>query len=288
MRRESSLRENLKGKSKEKSLLLGLIGKGIDYSLSPWIFQRFFEYLKIPGKYKLFDIQVKEELKGFFKKAQYQGLKGVNLTIPYKTFLPEGFQYSGAANEIQVANVLDFQKKIAWNTDWIGIRSALQKYKRRWKKGLVLGAGGAARSALFLLQEWKIETGLLNRSPEKACQLQKRFFPHVKILNWKEVSTFQPDLVIHATPLGGPNFTDQLIWPLTVPIPKGAFLLDLNYSPSKTLLMQYWEKNGEKSENGLDMLFYQAFYGLEIWLDQHLPLSLVDQIRKDYLNIRED
>ena len=61
----------------------GLLGEKLGHSLSPIIHKKIFEKLNIEGAYKLFPIP-KEEIYKVGESIKLLGIKGVNVTIPYK------------------------------------------------------------------------------------------------------------------------------------------------------------------------------------------------------------
>ena len=61
----------------------GLLGEKLGHSLSPIIHKKIFEKLNIEGAYKLFPIP-KEEIHKVGESIKLLGIKGVNVTIPYK------------------------------------------------------------------------------------------------------------------------------------------------------------------------------------------------------------
>lgn len=102
--------------------LYGLIGEKLSHSISPTIHLELFKILNMDADYKLFEIE-KLELKTRFSQLKNSGIKGLNVTIPYKVqtmnFLDE---ISHEAKQIGAINTICFQdnKIIGHNTDYFG------------------------------------------------------------------------------------------------------------------------------------------------------------------------
>src|SRR5215218_2997342 len=98
------------------------------------------------------------------------GYAGVNVTVPHKeAALALADEASEASRQIGAANTLVFDgKKIeAHNTDADGLLASLPD-SPRGRRVLVLGAGGAARAAIWALLWEGAEVEVWNRTPERA------------------------------------------------------------------------------------------------------------------------
>src|SRR5699024_3493235 len=136
----------------------------IKYSLSPWIHEQFLQASGIEGEYELFEIKPDTSLKKVIKDMKKSGVKGVNVTVPYKQqIIPylDGLDpvasSIGAVNTIMVAN----GKMIGYNTDGVGYIKGLNDmypdFLSRQTKCLIIGAGGAARSIYVTLSKYGIK-----------------------------------------------------------------------------------------------------------------------------------
>src|SRR5919107_4881294 len=104
------------------------------------------------------------------KELAEVGYAGVNVTVPHKReALALADEASEASQQIGAANTLVFDgKRIeAHNTDADGLLAALPD-PPRGHRALVLGAGGAARAALWALRWEGAEVEVWNRTPERA------------------------------------------------------------------------------------------------------------------------
>src|SRR3954447_8694824 len=101
------------------------------------------------------------------------GYAGVNVTVPHKqAALAMAGEASEASRQIGAANTLVFEgEKIeAHNTDADGLLASLPD-SPRGRRVLVLGAGGAARAAIWALLWEGAEVEVWNRTAEKAAAL---------------------------------------------------------------------------------------------------------------------
>src|SRR6202044_976280 len=92
-------------------------------------------------------------------------------------------------------------KLYGFNTDVAGIVIPLEKrLSLRGAKVLVLGAGGAARAAVFGVRDRGAEVFILNRTPETAQKLARQ--SGSKTIKKDVVAKTQFDVIINATPVG--------------------------------------------------------------------------------------
>ncbi|MFY7731212.1 MAG: shikimate dehydrogenase family protein, partial [Flavobacterium sp.] len=151
-----------------KDKIFGLVGRNISYSFSAGYFKKKFEKLKLDGvSYRNFDIDEIEELPYIIKNTK--GLKGLNVTIPYKEeILPLLDKLSKNAKIIGAVNTITISKKgklKGYNTDYYGFKKSLQPLlEKHHKKALILGTGGAAKAVAFALRKLKIEYDFVSRS----------------------------------------------------------------------------------------------------------------------------
>jgi shikimate dehydrogenase len=73
-----------------------------------------------------------------------------------------------------------------------------------------------------------------------------------------------------------PNTLDTP-WPPDLSFPRQAFLYDLIYNPSDTVLMKTARSEGIQAANGLGMLVEQAALAFEIWTGQPVSRQVLQQ-----------
>ncbi len=256
--------------------LYGIIGNPVNHSLSPLIHNTLFQRLKINAVYMAFEVE-KNSLGLAFEAMRALGLRGVNITIPFKETainfideIPENVDRRvGAINTI----VNRDGQLYGYNTDGTGFLIALKEelsFNPQGKKILVLGAGGAARAVVFALARAHADRIMIyNRTQERAKGLSDYVAEHfpetgIEVLeNLEMISTKKPTLVINATSLGmktgdkSPMDLHRLNHSVSV--------YDLIYSPNETPFLKQAKALHWPYANGLGMLAAQAAVSFELW-----------------------
>ncbi len=245
-------------KIERKEKRYGLLGKNIDYSFSQGYFTQKFQDLGLSDhSYENFDIQTISEVDSILR---LHGLKGLNVTIPYKQeIIPYLDELDPIAEKIGAVNTIKFTSKglKGFNTDAYGFKVAIQPFLApNHTNALVLGTGGASKAVCYVLDELGIVNTYVSRS-KKEGQLVYRE------LNKDIIQNHQ--VIINCTPLGTfPNIEHK------PPIPyehlgKDHLLFDLIYNPAKTSFLALGEQKGASICNGKTMLVGQAEKAWEIW-----------------------
>ena len=142
-----------------------LFGHPIAHSMAPLLHSTFFKGTSVSPTYDL--LETKDTSK-FLPALKEPGTIGCAITMPHKTTListlddvTEEGSTIGAINTVFLRKASDGTTRyIGTNTDAIGIREAfLQNYpgileRAAGKPGLVIGAGGACRAAIYTLRKW--------------------------------------------------------------------------------------------------------------------------------------
>ena len=136
----------------------------------------------------------------------------------------------------------------------------------------VIGAGGAARAALWSLKRQQANVKLFNRTVSSARELGQVFDVSYEPL--QSASFRDYDLVVNATPLGSGEFKHRS--PATADQLAGSrYVYDLVYNPIETELIKEASKIGCKTISGLEMLVAQARIQFELWTGQAPSSSLM-------------
>ena len=248
--------------------LLGLIGYPLGHSFSKPYFNNKFTQLGIANEwyYESFSIENIEKLHDILRG--YPELVGLNVTIPYKqSVMPFIHKFDETAIEIGAVNCIRIENNqlTGYNTDAYGFEKSLlglintpnmESLLNLKLKALILGTGGASKAVAYVLKKWYIPFHFVSRSRSKTT------------LSYDDVdaemmSTHQ--LVVNTTPLGtSPNTEGCAPLPYKF-IGKQHFLYDLVYNPETTAFMKRGLAQGAKAKSGLDMLYFQAEKGWEIW-----------------------
>lgn len=146
-----------------------LIGRDISHSLSPALFRA--AYKNNMFTYDLIDSPSVEEAMEIFMS---EGYTGANVTSPFKeSILKFCSNRDPFVTKIGATNLIVSDRGTinCHNTDYYGVKNALESAKVKDSRALVVGAGGAAKAAIIALQEMKIDVTLINRTDSKAREL---------------------------------------------------------------------------------------------------------------------
>jgi len=245
--------------------IYGLLGRSLSHSFSEKYFSEKFQKENITNcQYRNFELKDLEKEIGKLKNEP--GLKGFNITIPYKTDiipflneLTEECQIINACNCIKITN----GKWIGYNTDIIGFeKSFVPHLKPFHKKALILGTGGASKAVAFTLEKLKIDFLKVSRKKD----------PSSSMVSYEDLPEIFPDyqIVINTTPLGTfPNLTEYPPLPYDM-VTNQYYFFDLIYNPPKTMFLSLAQKKGATIENGEKMLSIQAEESWRIWKERLL------------------
>lgn len=262
-----------------KSLKLAVVGKDVSKSQSPQIQSFLAEKLGYNVDYK--KISVAESGFESFSEKLFKELDGFNVTIPYKLkIIPHLDKVEGDALVFGAVNTVKTATKTGYNTDGLGFELMLKNggVDVNGKNVLVLGAGGAGRSAVKKLIDNGAQVTLYNRSFEKA-QAVANEFKSVICAGQLEIKSYYA--IVNATGVGMHE---------TVGIsPVGEELIslcevavDLIYEPAQTRFLQIAESLNKKTINGLAMLFYQAYYSACIFADLPADEKQAERLFEEY------
>lgn len=240
---------------------LGLLGKNISYSFSRGYFKSKFEREGINDiTYENFDI---EDISIFPSIIQNtEGLKGLNVTIPYKQavmpFLDKIDEKAKAIGAVNTIKVKKNGKLVGYNTDCYGFKKSLKPYlKAHHKTALILGTGGASKAVAYVLKELGIAYEYVSRTAS----------PNVRFtyddLNESIIDEFE--IIINCSPLGTfPNIENCPNIPYGG-ISEKHILYDLIYNPLETKFLKIGKQHNATTINGLKMLELQAEKSWSIW-----------------------
>jgi shikimate dehydrogenase len=266
--------------------LYGVIGNPVQHSLSPVIHNEAFKRLGWNAVCLAFEVKhIEEALEGI----RGLGLKGVSVTLPFKTeVIPFLDKVEGLAEKIGAVNTIVNRggRLIGYNTDCDGALEALEEEMGLGGKRVVLlGAGGAGRAIGFGLKERGCQLIIANRSRDRGETLSRElkcyFIPMSSFVKMK-AGELQADVVINTTSLG------MVPRERETPIPKkllrkGMVVMDIVYDPVQTKLLREAREKGCLTINGLEMFMRQGAAQFEIWTRRRPDLK---QIRKDLYKAR--
>lgn len=263
----------------------GLIGKGIQNSLSPAIHRLVFQALKMEADYQLFDIE-EDEVQQHLHTFKEDGV-GRNVTMPYKQIvMPMLDEIDPAALAIGAVNTISNHKgKLkGWNTDYWGFAWMLKRLKTKpeGKSVAFLGTGGVMKAGFrYFYDHGASVIWIVSRNPEKTMkQFEDADWwgdPRVKWLNYQGIEAVKGDFLVNCTPCGmleglpACAVTEQVVQNFSA-------ILEVIYHPWETDLVRMAKALGKQAENGFSLLLGQAIAAEEIWQGEKMPEAMFDQI----------
>jgi shikimate dehydrogenase len=262
-------------------LLLGILGEGISYSLSPRIFEWAFRETGVDGEYRIYDLP-QDEARAFLQSGVWHGL---NVTTPHKEFAANCcVNLSARAQQTRAVNVVTRSAHgvAGDNTDVEGFKSALNRLAGasfRPELILVVGSGGAAKAALCSLGEeyGSARVEVASRNPDasqlKLDSLLSRFASS-HVIDVETAAHFLRDFdtVIQASSVGSVKVPGCPL-PGNLKFRQGAVVLEMIYAPRKTDFMEFAARSGARVDNGVAMLIAQAHSAFNRWTAQKFPLD---------------
>ncbi len=156
--------------------LLGLFGNPVAHSVSPLFMNYTLERLGLDFVYGAFRIQP-DQIEQAVNSLRTLGLRGINITIPFKRAVMAHIQSVGEdAGKIGAVNCIvnDDGFLTGYNTDYIGFMKPLSErhIPVSERSILIIGSGGAARAVVYALIKARVrEISIVNRTPERAESL---------------------------------------------------------------------------------------------------------------------
>ena len=253
---------------------LAVIGDPVGHSLSPQIHMTWIDSMGLDASYESIRVP-RGETAAALKDFAHKKFRGLNVTLPHKQAVLESVsRVTPAVEAIGAANTLTLQTDGTWsadNTDAPGLMAALQRKGIQNVSGktvLVLGAGGAARAALYALDKAGANLIVLNRTVEKAeavleeiCSRSHHFGPLEELASRAEGA----DFLINTTSAG---HTGEYI---TLPEGNGRLFMEMSYGQPARAQIGHASAQGWEAVDGLGMLVCQAAESFRIWFGGELP-----------------
>jgi 3-dehydroquinate dehydratase / shikimate dehydrogenase len=248
--------------------IYGVAGDPIEHSLSPVIMNTALRRENVNGVYLPLHAKTIKEL---IYCAREIPLHGLSITMPYKQAIVPFLDNTDAHTaKIGACNTVvrgQEGKLYGFNTDIAGvIRPLEQRLAIANAKVLVLGAGGAARAAVFGLKERGAEVWILNRTSVKAQKLARQ--AKARTVKRADLKKLTFDVIINATPVGMGNTRDC---PLKDQEIQARVVFDMVYDPVETHLLQVARAKGIAVIPGVEMFVQQAARQFEIWTGKPAP-----------------
>ena len=199
------------------------------------------------------------------------GFRGINVTIPHKeAALALAGEATATAAAVGAANTLTFLDGggiAADNTDVAGLLEALP-VDPAGIGALVLGAGGAARAAVYALRSaGAADVAVWNRTRERAERLVADLGgrvvdapdPAALLVNCTSVGLRKTDLAFKSLPIEADT------------LGVGSYVADMAYRPGGTRLLGEAKRRGATVVTGLEILVAQGAASFERWTGMTAP-----------------
>ncbi len=233
----------------------GVAGNPVKSSLSPLMMNTAFRRETVNAVYLALQTAKADDL---FKLAREVPIQGLSVTMPLKQdvipFLERTDPLSAKIGAVNTILRMQDGKFYGFNTDVAGIVTPLERrLSLKDAKVLVLGAGGAARAAVFGCRDKGAEVHILNRTPETAQKLARQAGAKV----------IKREAVAKAGFKGSP-----LLEPADL---VARYVFDLVYNPIETPLLRMARAKGIAVITGVEMFVQQGARQFEIWTGKPAP-----------------
>ncbi|MGH8633414.1 MAG: shikimate dehydrogenase [Burkholderiales bacterium] len=260
-----------------RSILCGLVGAGIQLSLSPALQEEEARHHGIRMHYQLIDLDAAgagvEALPGLIAAVRIMGFAGLNITYPCKqSVIPLLDALSEEARAIGAVNtvVREGDRLVGYNTDgsgwgW-GFRRALPQADL--SRVVLLGAGGAGSAcADAVLRLGAEQLIIVDQEPSRAAALARRLNDHfargrASVGTHAEAALQGATGLIQATPVGtaqlpGMPLPEQLLRP-------SMWVSEIVYVPLETPLLKAARRIGCPTADGGWMNVGQGVRGFKL------------------------
>ena len=265
---------------------LAVLGHPVGHSRSPAMHSAALAALGMGGEWSYEAIDVApERFEARVRALPDEGFAGANVTVPHKTaayaladVASEGAARIGAANTL----VFDGVQIQAHNTDAGGLVASLPA-PVGGTKALVLGAGGAARAAIWALRTEGAVVDIWNRTATRAQALHLELGGSGQAVDVEvgAEGTVALDqgvygLIVNTTSVGLRGEDPFAELPL---IPDGfvagAVVADMVYGEGPSTLLRAAEAAGAQTVDGIEILVQQGALSFEIWTGRKPPLDVM-------------
>jgi shikimate dehydrogenase len=272
-----------------KKMLLGLIGAGIQRSLSPALHEEEGSHHGLRVHYQLIDLELAgagvEALPELLRAARIMGFAGLNVTYPCKQSvmplldgLSEEAKAIGAVNTI----VRDGERLVGHNTDgsgwsW-GLRRALPRADLR--RVVLVGAGGAGSACGdAVLRFGAGQLVIFDRDAARAAALAARLNAHLPGNRAAAAANLGAALagasgLIHATPTGMAG-TPGMALPAAL-LERSLWVSEVVYVPLETELLRAARRAGCAAMDGGHMTVGQAIGAFRLFTGRDADPARMD------------
>jgi 3-dehydroquinate dehydratase / shikimate dehydrogenase len=265
-----TLRETFRSDQLDVSTrVYGVAGNPIRHSLSPVMMNMAFRRETVNAVFLALQTTKLSDLLTLVREVPLHGLA---VTMPLKEEILKHLEKTDALSEkIGACNTVvrsQEGKLYGFNTDVAAIIRPLEKrLPLKNARILVLGAGGAARAAVFGLKDKGAEVFILNRTAETAQTLARQ--AKAKTIKRDQLAKTSFDVILNATPSGMHGVKPTHI--LEANELNARLVFDMVYNPIDTPLIRMAREKGLPVITGVEMFVHQGARQFEIWTGKPAP-----------------
>jgi 3-dehydroquinate dehydratase/shikimate dehydrogenase len=264
--------------------IFGVAGNPIAHSLSPLLHNTAFRRESVNAVLLPLKTRTLADLLTLISELP---LSGVAVTMPLKReVLPHLANMDPLTALIGACNTLRTGadgKLYGFNTDVAGVVRPLEKRLRlKGAQIAVLGAGGAARAAVFGLVAQGADVFVVNRTHETAVALAKE--AKAKALKHEQFARSRFDVLINTTPCGMAGSKQAL--PIEDNQLNAGLVFDMVYNPLETPLLKLAQQRGIPVVSGVEMFVQQGARQFEIWTGKPAPEAEMQRVVEQALRKR--
>ncbi len=250
--------------------MCALLGAPVAHSLSPAMHNAAFSYLGLDLTYVALHVEP-PELRAAIAGARSLGFVGLNLTAPHKEAAMACCEPDEHARAVGAVNTLLFEQTTTRgsNTDTDGLAQAIATAcPHGVRHALILGAGGAARAAAYVLDRADAEVTVAARR-SRCLKIGETEHEVQTLRELAPALLHEIDLVIDATPVGLGEAAPLIDVAL---LPADAVVIDLSVRPS-TALSRAAMARGLRAQLGDEMLLHQGARAFSLFTGRAAPLA---------------
>ena len=233
--------------------LFAVFGNPVLHSRSPQLWNAAFQALGLDAHYFRINPLEAEQAAKILRALP---LAGCNVTTPFKHDLLAALDEADeSVTRLEAVNTIknDGGRLIGWNTDHFGAVASLREggVDPRGKKIVMLGAGGAARAAIYgVMNAGAREVVILNRTYENAVKTAEQLGCRAAYASRSQVELRDADILIACIPANKRVIKPE--W-----LHERLAVFDANYA-ADSLLLQDAAAVGCRVISGLNWLVHQA------------------------------
>lgn len=274
---------------KGSTSICGVIGDPISHTLSPMIHNTLSQARQEAVAYVPFHVRP-EGLEAAIKGAHALGIRGLNVTMPHKQAVMKSLvAIDPWAQQVGAVNTLVYEAEgyKGYNTDGYGVEKTLEGLGCDYEgqNVAIIGSGGAAYAAAFLLANKAKSLHLFNRTRAKAEELAAKLRRYadipVRVYSLQDQAVQPIYLVVQTTGVGMGSLGGQMPACAAHLLDQATFGMDMIYSPWETPFLAYARTKGVQCTNGLSMLYYQAIRAYELMNGVTCEGAVITQIKEE-------